>query len=166
MKRICKKKDELLWTAASDKLIHEKAIAALERSRDELMNLRSANTAILAERVRLKTRLAELEPQLLAADLDKEELESKLLDKPACWVFDTASDNPTYQEFVSSTMVDQHMIVLRREQSFTDKAEVEEDIREITRMSCGEWYDHRKQPASKNEWIVDIIDEVRQRLSR
>jgi hypothetical protein len=42
--------------------------------------------------------------------------------KPAHWMFDTASDRGTYEEFVNSTMVNQFLTVLERERASKDKA--------------------------------------------
>ena len=80
------------------------------------------------------------------------------------WMFDTASPRPTYKEFVNTTMVDQFLAVLEREKVSKDKARIEEHIREITRISCSEWYDHYDQLVTKQSWIADVVKRIRDTL--
>ena len=80
------------------------------------------------------------------------------------WMFDTASPRPTYKEFVNTTMVDQFLAVLEREKVSKDKARIEEHIREITRISCSELYDHYDQFVTKQSWIADVVQRIRDTL--
>ena len=84
--------------------------------------------------------------------------------KPSHWMFDTASPRPTYEEFVNTTMVDQFLTVMERGKASKDKARIEEHIREITRISCSEWYDHYDQLVTKQSWIADVVKRIRDTL--
>ena len=79
-------------------------------------------------------------------------------------MFDTASPRATYTEFVNTTMVDQFLAVLEREKVSKDKARIEEHIREITRISCSEWYDHYDQLVTKQSWVADVVKRIRDTL--
>ena len=68
--------------------------------------------------------------------------------KPAHWMFDTASDRGTYEEFVNSTMVNQFLTVLERERASKDKAAG------LTAMST--FYDFVAAPASGSTAISNV----------
>ena len=44
--------------------------------------------------------------------------------KPAHWMFDTASDRGTYEEFANSTVVNQFLSVLERERALRTRQQV------------------------------------------
>ena len=81
-------------------------------------------------------------------------------------MFDTASPRATYTEFVNTTMVDQFLTILKREKASKDQARIEEDIREITWISCKECYDHYDQRVTEQPWIANVIKRIRDHWSK
>ena len=84
--------------------------------------------------------------------------------KMSTCMFDTASPRATYTEFVNTTMVDQFLTILKREKASKDQARIEEDIMEITWISCKECYDHYDQRVTEQPWIANVIKRIRDTL--
>ena len=84
--------------------------------------------------------------------------------KPSHWMFDTTSPSATYTEFVNTTMVDQFLTILKREKASKDKARIQEHIREVTWISCKEWYDHYDMLVTEQPWIANVVLRIRDTL--